>query len=202
MRSTPTELQASLAFAASARRLAALGPASHRSSSGCLRGGSIVVLKGLSGYSRNWTYFGGLGFVRSGEHALQGDLQRVAPHALAPHGQRGHPEDAAVSQAAQMLPGSLGLRRPMPDLEHHRQDLALVLLDHLASRVEAHNRQRKQDEPLELCQDTPGLVEREGLPILLDLQLLLRRVPLQVGHVVALVQDQYLLSILDALRGG
>ena len=103
-----------------------------------------------------------------------------------------------MSQTAQMLPGSLGLRRPMPDLGHHRQDLALVL----ASRVEAHNHQRKQGEPLELCQDTPGLVEREGLPILLDLQLLLRRVPVQVGHVVVLAQDQHLLSILDALLRG
>ena len=92
----------------------------------------------------------------------------------------------------------LRLRGAMAQLEHHRQDVALVLLHQLSRGVEPHHHQGEQHQFLELLDDAHGFFEGEGLAILANLQRFLTGVPFQIWDVGALVEDQHLPGFLQA----
>ena len=96
-----------------------------------------------------------------------------------------------MRETAQVVPCELGFRCAVPDLEHHRQDLALVLFHQLSRRVEPHHHQGDKHQPLQVLQDPRGLCHGQGFLVLLDAQGLGLGVPFQVWDVVVLVQDQH-----------
>ena len=72
---------------------------------------------------------------------MQRDLQGIATHFLSTKGEDARAEESAVRQPGHVCPRPLRLRGAMAQLEHHRQDVALVLLHQLSRGVEPHHHQ-------------------------------------------------------------